>query len=62
MRAPRDAEILVAIVAGQIVGGIHASPLIDSESSRERIVQDSVDYAEDIVGEVLARGDDRANV
>lgn len=51
MRAPRDAEILVAIVAGQIA----AQYLSGSTES-------AVDAAEEIVAEVLRRGDERADV
>lgn len=53
MRAPRDAEILVAIVAGQIAANNYDFP---------DTVESAIDTAEQIVAEVLRRGDERADV
>lgn len=51
MRAPKDAEILIALVAGQIVATA-GSANIDA-------IKSSVGLAEMVVAEVLARGDAR---
>lgn len=53
MRAPRDSEIIVAIVAGQIIGSLPANA--DHESPAT--VGSAVDVAESVVEEVIRRGD-----
>lgn len=52
VRAPQDAEILVALVAGQI----EASTWEPDDSPT---VEQIVDRAEKIIGEVIRRGDER---
>jgi hypothetical protein len=56
VRAPRDAEILVAIVAGQVFAADVSNDYPEFSFS------DVVDKAEGIVAEVLRRGDARADV